>query len=212
MAKTYPYTISNKQIGPFLAKIRSATKPERLSQQILRNWGFTASNDRALLRILKGLGFVNENGIPTEQYNRLKDGTDWKNVLGEQVRELYSDLFATDTQIHKAPDDEVKGAFSRITGQDDATVNRYFGTFKALAAQANLDGNTKKRAVQVEDVSGDQLESREHEQESNFTREPSEHRRSPHSFHYNIQIHLPATNDISVYNAIFKSVKDHLLD
>ena len=29
-------------------------------------------------------------------------------------------------------------------------------------------------------------------------------------FHYNIQIHLPATTDISVYNAIFKSIKDNL--
>jgi hypothetical protein len=31
------------------------------------------------------------------------------------------------------------------------------------------------------------------------------------SLHYNIQIHLPTTNDIAVYNAIFKSVKEHLL-
>jgi hypothetical protein len=30
--------------------------------------------------------------------------------------------------------------------------------------------------------------------------------------HYNIQIHLPATKDVEVYNAIFKSLKDHLLD
>ena len=30
-------------------------------------------------------------------------------------------------------------------------------------------------------------------------------------FHYNIQIHLPATNDISVYNAIFKSLKENLM-
>ena len=30
-------------------------------------------------------------------------------------------------------------------------------------------------------------------------------------FHYNIQIHFPATTDISVYNAIFKSLKDNLL-
>lgn len=30
-------------------------------------------------------------------------------------------------------------------------------------------------------------------------------------FHYNIQIHLPATTDISVYNAIFKSIKDNLM-
>jgi hypothetical protein len=30
--------------------------------------------------------------------------------------------------------------------------------------------------------------------------------------HYNIQIHLPATKDLEVYNAIFKSLKDHLLE
>ena len=30
------------------------------------------------------------------------------------------------------------------------------------------------------------------------------------SFHYNIQIHLPVTTDVTVYNAIFRSLKDHL--
>jgi hypothetical protein len=30
--------------------------------------------------------------------------------------------------------------------------------------------------------------------------------------HYNIQIHLPATKDLEVYNAKFKSLKDHLID
>ena len=34
------------------------------------------------------------------------------------------------------------------------------------------------------------------------------HRRS--DFHYNIQIHLPVTTDITVYNAIFKSLKENL--
>lgn len=29
---------------------------------------------------------------------------------------------------------------------------------------------------------------------------------------YNIEIHLPPTKDIEVYNAIFKSIKEHLLD
>lgn len=29
---------------------------------------------------------------------------------------------------------------------------------------------------------------------------------------YNIEIHLPATKDIEVFNAIFKSLKEHLLE
>ena len=32
------------------------------------------------------------------------------------------------------------------------------------------------------------------------------------SLHYNIEIHLPATKDIEVYNAIFKSIKEHLFE
>jgi hypothetical protein len=31
------------------------------------------------------------------------------------------------------------------------------------------------------------------------------------SLHYNIQIHLPATKDVEVFNAIFKSLREHLL-
>ncbi|GIO28278.1 hypothetical protein [Ornithinibacillus bavariensis] len=31
------------------------------------------------------------------------------------------------------------------------------------------------------------------------------------SLQYNIQIHLPAPKDIEVYNAIFKSIKEHLI-
>jgi hypothetical protein len=30
--------------------------------------------------------------------------------------------------------------------------------------------------------------------------------------HYNIQIHLPATKDTEVYDAIFKSLKEHLFE
>jgi hypothetical protein len=29
--------------------------------------------------------------------------------------------------------------------------------------------------------------------------------------HYNIEIHLPATKDVEVYNAIFKSLREHLI-
>jgi len=32
------------------------------------------------------------------------------------------------------------------------------------------------------------------------------------SLNYNIQIHLPATKDIEVFNAIFKSLREHLIE
>lgn len=205
MPQTYPYTISNKQIEPFLAQIRAAAKPERFTLQFLKNLGFTASNDRALPRILKNLGFLNENGVPTELYDRLRDRTDWQHALGDQIRDLYSDLYAINTEIHNASDEEIKGAISRVTGADGKSVHRYFTTFKTLAGLAKFDG--KAKVPQHKEPS-----TAEHPTptpKSKATVIEQVHRDT--SFHYNIQIHLPATTDIAVYNAIFKSLKDSLL-
>ena len=36
--------------------------------------------------------------------------------------------------------------------------------------------------------------------------------RSLGGLHYNIQIILPATRDVAVYDALFRSLKEHILD
>jgi hypothetical protein len=204
MADSYPYIISNNKIAPIFAKIRSAAKPERFSiRDTLNKWGFAASNDRAMVGVLKALGFINENGAPTEYYDRLRDPNDWKYVLAERIRDLYSDLYAIDTSIHTSPETEIRGAISRVSGKDDESVKRYYSTFKALAALATFDAKPSRAgtAAPAEPVGG---------HKSDHAPEPNEpHRRA--AFHYNIQIHLPATTDISVYNAIFRSLRENLV-
>jgi len=211
MPDSYPYTIANKQIEPMLTRIRTAARPERFNRELLNAWGFTASNDRAIISVLRGLGFIAEGGSPTEAYDRLRDPNDWKYVLGERMRVLYSDLFAIDPNIHTKPDAETKSAILRLTGKDDETSRRYFLTFKTLAGLANLDSKPGTKA-------GD--EAKLPAAPSPLTQPaPPAVPTAPHSddqkkrkneYHYNIQIHLPVTSDISVYNAIFKSLKDNL--
>lgn len=115
---------------------------------------------------------------------------------------MYRDLYNINESIHSASEDEIKGAFSRITGKDEKLVNYYYATFKSLVNQAKFDGAPVKK---TEDKPG--KEKKEKEDESENTQK-QKHRPD---FHYNIQIHLPATTDISVYNAIFKSLKENLL-
>ena len=58
--------------------------------------------------------------------------------------------------------------------------------------------------------SSDTITDSENEQTAS---KPEKHGISGFSgLHYNIQIHLPATKDVEVYNAIFKSLKEHLID
>ena len=204
---SYPYIVSNNKIDPILARVRSAAKPERFTREVLATWGFTASNDRAMVSVMKELGFVTEAGAPTEHYDRLRDPNDWKYVLGERVRDCYSDLFAIDQNINNASESEVIGAMLRITGKDEAIVRRYYTTFKTLAGLAKFEPKPTRQGQQ-------QPKTEEAQQATTETRnEPSsdEHlRKRRPDFHYNIQIHLPVTTDITVYNAIFKSLKEHL--
>ncbi len=209
MPDSFPYIISNNKIDPIFARIRSAAKPDRFSREVLATWGFTASNDRAMVGVMKELGFVAESGAPTEHYDRLRDPNDWKYVLGERVRDCYSDLFAIDQNINSAPESEVIGAMLRITGKEETTVRRYYLTFKTLSGLARFEAKPGKapppQAAQAQDSPpAQQIDSKIEPALDEHSR-----KRKP-DFHYNIQIHLPVTTDITVYNAIFKSLKEHL--
>ena len=197
----YPYMISNNKIGPIIAKIQTAARPKKFTIEVLRTLGFTSTNDRAFIPLFKKLGFLQDDGTPSPLYDQLKDATSTKTILGVQIKSLYSELFAINTEIYTATDTEVKGAISRVTGRDEDGVTRIYNTFKALCNLATFD-------VVQEQVSSSEKDSEQPTNDSN-----DKHIELPrmNEFHYNIQIHLPATNDISVYNAIFKSLKENLL-
>ena len=195
----YPYMISNNKIAPIINKIQQAARPAKFTQEVLKNLGFTSTNDRAFIPLAKRLGFLADDGTPTALYDQLKDKTTTQTILAAQIKALYSELYAVNVEIHKAPEAEIKGAISRVTGKDEDGVNRIYNTFKTLCNNANFSGN-----VSAEEPAKDDLPENDVQLTSSLPLTTPQ-------FHYNIQIHLPATTDISVYNAIFKSLKDNLL-
>lgn len=196
----YPYMVSNNKISPILEKIQQAARPAKFTQEVLKNLGFTSTNDRAFIPLAKKLGFLSDDGTPTALYDQLKDKTTSKVVLASQIKSLYSELFSINVEIHKASENEIKGAISRVTGKDEDGVGRIYNTFKTLCSNADFDGTIDvEESEEAEEI---------HESTPNIS--GGAPLRAP-QFHYNIQIHLPATTDISVYNAIFKSLKENLL-
>lgn len=200
MADDYPYMVSNNKILPILNKIEKAEKPTKFSHSFLKKLGFASSNDRAIIPLLKRLEFLTESGVPTQYYDDLKDSTKRFFSLGDRIRSLYSELFSINTKINEASDEEIKGAISRVTGKDAKSVDRYFYTFNALIKIAKFtlpsvdkkDKKSPKEIVTPPVILDDKSKTKKMD------------------FIYNIQIQLPATTDISVYNAIFKSLKDNL--
>lgn len=95
----------------------------------------------------------------------------------------------------------------RITGKDEETVGRYYATFKTLASLAKFEPRTG-RSLDSSKAPPDEPGTIVKPKGEVAAEEPAHRRRS--EYHYNIQIHLPVTTDITVYNAIFKSLKENL--
>lgn len=204
MPDSYPYMMSNNKIAPILSKIKTAARPQKFTHNWLKKMGFTSSNDRAIIPLFKSLGFLSDNGAPTAHYDRLRLEGEQKHVLAERIKALYDELFQINTNIHRASEQEVKDAIARVTGKEEESVKRYAATFKKLVSLADFSARDEDEVAEEEAIdnpveeTGDKIQL------------PPQIHGKPH-FHYNIQIHLPATTEISVYHAIFKSIKENLM-
>jgi hypothetical protein len=201
-----PYLVTNKRLPELFEQIHSAAVPTRFTFEFLKKLGFSSSNDRALPSLLKKLNFLDSTGVPTESYRMYRQKDQAKRVLADSVRDVYAELFAINEKIHEENRETVKGVVSRVTGAGETQVNLMTSTFLALAKLADF------KALPQEPVLS---QTREPEQKQKAKKDetpsPAAPQSAPIAFRHNVEIHLPATTNISVYNAIFKSLKEHLL-
>ncbi|MFA5909675.1 MAG: DUF5343 domain-containing protein [Vicinamibacterales bacterium] len=214
MATDLPYLMSPKRFPELLSKLQTAAVPERVTFEFLKKLGFTSSNDRAFPTLLKRLGFLDPNGQPTDRYRAYRQKTHAKRVLAEGIREVYADLLALHTDAHTQDREAVKGLVSRVTGREQRYVDLITTTFEMLCENADFTTETEQAKASVHKPETEKRDDKKHEEKKpeKSSHEPGDKAARPIAFSYNIQIHLPATTEIAVYNAIFKSLKEHLGD
>jgi hypothetical protein len=194
-------------INRFLEAIQSAGVPPRVTFEFLKTLGLTSSNDRAVIAVMKAINFLDSNGSPTDRYRRFRDKDQGPKVLAEALREAYSDLFMANTRAHELPSEKLKGIVATKVSKGERVVSEIVATFKALAKAADFTGASENSPQRPPEAEEREDTARRPEAEDN-THQPA---RKVTQFHYNIQIHLPTTTDITVYNEIFKSLREHLL-
>jgi len=154
---------------------------------------------------LKAIGFLDSNGTPTPSYRAFRNPKEGPYILANALRESYSDLFMADTNADELSIDALKGVVATKVDKGESVVADIARTFKAMAELADF---TQTVPVQEE---ADQCVVDGPTATPEQVEVPTRVRASSPSFHYNIEIHLPTTTDISVYNAIFKSLRENLL-
>ena len=60
------------QLGDLFARIADGQAPEKFTTQHLKDLGFASSTFRAVIPLLKALGFLSDDGTPTGRYQDRK--------------------------------------------------------------------------------------------------------------------------------------------
>lgn len=207
MALMTAYLQTTKNLQNIINSLVSAKAPERFTNKFLEDLGFKSTNDRLYIGVFKGLGLLDENGVPTQRYHQFLDQSETGKVLAVGIQEAYEDLFALRKDAQTLSNDEVKGKLKTLTqGQkSDNILLLMTNTFKALCDVADWSGNDNVSQTFAVDVTQDKT------QEDNLTKDDLFNQGRKMNLHYNIQIHLPETTNMAVYDAIFQSLKKHLL-
>lgn len=206
MALPTTHTQAYSHLGDFFSKLRDAQAPEKFSHQILKDWWYKSNNHRPFIPLLKALGFLTSDGIPTERYLEYRDHSSSKQKMAEALREAYSDIFLIKEFPNQNDKELIQWKFKSYHNASDNVAKLHTWTFFALLDLADLKANTSTDPIsetQKEDTPGS---SKENKKTIDIVS------KNDLWLHYNIQIHLPATKDVEVYNAIFKSIKEHLID
>jgi hypothetical protein len=212
MALPNSYTLKPNAIPAYFDAILDAQAPERFSMKFLENLGFTSTNDRLLIGILKDLGFLNADAVPQQRYYEFLDRSRSRQVLAEAIREAYADLFSVSTKANELSSDDVKNKLRTLyTGKKtDLVVGNIAKTFTALCEYADFSKPLQGKAISKPEPEKSQKSETKVEKAAVESIRSVEGAIGLESLQYHINIVLPESRDQAVYDAIFKSLREHL--
>jgi hypothetical protein len=138
MAEAPSYTTVPGRISDLLKKIRDTGVPPKATNDWLKSVGFTNSNDRTLVRVLRQIGFVDGSGVPQPAWREYR-GSDHRNVLGRALVLGYDTLYAMYPDAHSRPTTDLAHFFSSKTDAGKQSISLMVTTFKNLAKEADFD-------------------------------------------------------------------------
>ncbi|MCQ8185270.1 DUF5343 domain-containing protein [Parvularcula maris] len=208
MTQKLPYLSSPGSVRKGFEAIISAPTPPKVSQDFVKTkLGIKGGPGDQLTAFFKKIGFAAADGTPTDLYRKFRNKTTRGWAAAEAIRIGYDELYQYNEFMHELDPEELKGLILEVTGQaeDARSVPLTLSTIANLKDYAAFDSENPASA---------EMEETGSEVNNDIgtiipqTRVGSSNRIN---LSYTINLNLPATSDISVFNAIFKSLKENLL-
>lgn len=204
MPVSLPYLASPGSLKNALEKIRSAATPDRVTNDFMNTkLQIKGGTGAALIPYLKKIGFVASDGTPTEIYKRFRNPSSGGHAAADAVKFGYKEMSDVNEYFYDLGEKELTDLIVQVTGLEKANkvTKLTFSTLKNLKSFANFE------ATENEENEGE----KEVNNNGNGSKEGKSHN-AGFNLSYTINLNLPATSDQAVFNAIFKSLKEHLLN
>lgn len=205
-----PYVSATGILNSIFKKIVEAPPPPRFTQDFLTTkLGFKKGSANAVIPFLKRIGFLGSDGVPTELYSKFRNPSKAGHALAQGMKIGYQDFYSRNEYWHNLDKKELSGLIIEATGtaQNSSTLQAILNTVTVLKQYAKFDGADENSHEQIEEKAPAQKTN----EEVILTHQKKSKDDLGINLSYTINLNLPETSDIAVFDAIFKSLKENLL-
>lgn len=226
----YPYTSGQAAIVQTFAQLRKAF-PAEINAGYLKRFGIAPANESYVISILRFLGLIDEDGHRVEDTTAYFFGSDddFKSGLNQTLKDAFSQLFdEMGDEAFEAQKDHLTNWFRAADKTSELVGQRQASTFQTLAALAGhrdvptaRASGAKKTSEIPRAVSGRTAVKKAlpKEDELSLTPNGADVGAGPNAFQdargvgltVRIEVNLPPDGDATTYDAIFASIRKHLM-
>jgi hypothetical protein len=205
--RNYPYTTVPGKLREILKKAPTMGRPSRITQEWLRQAGWTSSNDRSVIPVLRFVGLIGPDGTPTQLWDAVRvQDEEHRARLAGAIRQAYSDLFALYPDAHRKDAEAIRNFFRANTGGGEQVQSKLVQTFQVLTEFADFDAPTTNGAGSAPTNAKTTRAETASQARSEIPAVPA-----LAALNVNIQLQLPATADGEVYEKLFGAMRRHLM-
>lgn len=199
-----PYVTNPTKIRDYFNKISEVETPEKFTVKFLEDvMMFKSNNDRNLISLLKSMGFLDGNGVPTQSYSDYKISELSKTTMGKGIRHAYNEIYRRNKNFETLDVEPLKSYVKSITrlGDDSSIVPLIVRTLTNLRELADFTHNESPIPTGQEITIQKPISSIMEQSDS----------KTLFNLNYTISINLPNSSNQETYDMIFESIKKILL-
>lgn len=206
-----PYLAASGTLKKALDRIVEAPRPDKVNYDFLENiLKIKGGSARSAIPILKRIGLVSSEGAPTDLYVKFQTQGGRGAAALAALRFGFAEVFRRSAYAHVVDDAKLRDLIQEITGlkSTDPVSIAIRGTFNVIKGYipAGFDASPKEEEI------GSLPDAHAATESPPAASLSAGHVQRPNiGLVYNINVVLPETSDVKILNAIFKSLKENLL-